>query len=207
MRQTTHVYLTVVEVAKLAELCDTATGQDSRAAKQGDVVLILAYTGLRFGELTGLNVEDVDLHARRIRVRRSITQLSGRLIEGPPKSRAGRRSVPIPQRLIPILQHRVAGRTTSQPAITSPKGSRLGIENWKRAVGWRTRIAELGHPTMRVHDLRHTYASLARSAGADMKLLQVSMGHASIMVTAHTYADLYDSDLDRVADALDGLGA
>jgi integrase len=58
----------------------------------------------------------------------------------------------------------------------------------------------------RVHDLRHTYASLARSAGADMKLLQVTMGHASIMVTAHTYADLYDSDLDRVADALDGLG-
>ena len=39
-----------------------------------------------------------------------------------------------------------------------------------------------------------------------MKLLQVTMGHASIMVTAHTYADLYDSDLDRVADALDRLG-
>lgn len=86
-------------------------------------------------------------------------------------------------------------------------GSRLGIENWKRAVDWRTRIGELGRPTMRVHDLRHTYASLARSAGADMKLLQATMGHASIMVAAHTYADLYDSDLDRVADALDGLGS
>ena len=46
---------------------------------------------------------------------------------------------------------------------------------------------------------------MARSAGAEMKLLQVTMGHASIMVTAHTYADLYDSDLDRVANALDGL--
>jgi integrase len=94
MGETSHVYLTAVEVAKLAELCVTATAEDSRAAKQGDVLLILAYTGLRFGELTGLNVEDVDLEARRIRVRRSITQLSGRLIEGPPKSRAGRRSVP-----------------------------------------------------------------------------------------------------------------
>ncbi|HZA10227.1 tyrosine-type recombinase/integrase [Mycobacterium sp.] len=101
---------------------------------------------------------------------------------------------------------RIDGRTADEPAITSPKGSRLGIESWKRAVGWRMRIAELGRPTMRVHDLRHTYASLARSAGADMKLLQVIMGHASIMVTANTYADLYDSDLDRVADALDGLG-
>jgi integrase len=143
---------------------------------------------------------------RRIRVRRSVTQLSGRLIEGPPKSRAGRRSVPIPERLVPKLKRRIEGRPTGDPAIMSPKGSRLGLENWKRAVGWRTRIVELGRPKMRVHDLRHTYASLARSAGADMKLLQVTMGHASIMVTAHTYADLYDSDLDRVADALDGLG-
>ena len=166
MGETSHVYLTAVEVAKLAELCDTATADDSRAAKQGDVVLILAYTGLRFGELTGLNVEDVDLQARRIRVRRSITQLSGRLIEGPPKSRAGRRSVPIPERLVPILKRRIEGRRAGQPAIMSPKGSRLGIENWKRAVGWRTRIVELGRPTMRVHDLRHTYASLSRSAGA-----------------------------------------
>ncbi len=121
-------------------------------SNEGDVVLILAYTGLRFGELTGLNVEDVDLEARRIRVRRSITQLSGRLIEGPPKSRAGRRSVPIPQRLVPILKHRIEGRTANEPAIASPKGSRLGLENWKRAVGWRTRIVELGRPTMRVHD-------------------------------------------------------
>ncbi|WP_077101541.1 tyrosine-type recombinase/integrase [Mycobacterium terramassiliense] len=207
MGETSHVYLTAVEVAKLAELCDTTTGEDSRAAKQGDVVLMLAYTGLRFGELTGLNVEDVDVEARRIRVRRSITQLSGRLIEGPPKSRAGRRSVPIPERLVPTLKRRIEGRTAGEPAIMSPKGSRLGLENWKRAVGWRTQIVELGRPTMRVHDLRHTYASLARSAGADMKLLQVTMGHASIMVTAHTYADLYDSDLDRVANALDGLGA
>jgi integrase len=195
LRETTHVYLTAAEVEKLAELCGT----------QGDVVMILAYTGLRFGELTGLNVEDVALTTRRIRVRRSITQLSGRLIEGPPKSRAGRRSVPIPTRLIPILDRRIADRPAGEPAITSPKGFRLSLENWKRAVGWRSRIVELGRPTMRVHDLRHTYASLARSAGADMKLLQATMGHASITVTAHTYADLYDSDLDRVADAMDTL--
>jgi len=120
----------------------------------------------------------------------------GRLLEGPPKSRADRRHVPIPERLIPILKRRIDGRTPDEPAITSPKGARLGIENWKPAVDW-TKIAELGRPTMRVHDLRHTYASLARSAGADIKRLQVTMGHASITVSAHTYADLYDSDLDR----------
>ena len=100
MRRTTHTYLTAREVAELAEACGT----------QGDVVLILAYTGLRFGELTGLNVEDVDVEARRIWVRRSITQVGGRLVEGNPKSDAGRRSVPIPERVVPALKARLDSR-------------------------------------------------------------------------------------------------
>jgi site-specific recombinase XerD len=84
-------------------------------------------------------------------------------------------------------------------------GSRLGLENWKRSVKWRQAIAEIGRPTLRVHDLRHTNASLARRAGADLRLLQKTMGHASITVTAHIYADLYDDELDDVASALDAL--
>lgn len=58
---------------------------------------------------------------------------------------------------------------------------------------------------MRVHDLRHTYASGSRRAGADLRLLQKAMGHASITVTAHTDADLFDDELDNVAAALDSL--
>lgn len=54
-------------------------------------------------------------------------------------------------------------------------------------------------------DLRHTYASLARRAGGDLRLLQKTMGHASIAVTAHIYADLYDDELDGIASALDAL--
>lgn len=111
MRQATHVYLTVGEVATLAQTCGA----------QGDVVLLLAYTGLRFGELTGLNVEDVDLGARRIRVRRSMTQVGGKLVEGNPKSQAGRRSVPIPERLMPALKARLDARPCGAPAIASPK--------------------------------------------------------------------------------------
>jgi integrase len=56
----------------------------------------LAYTGLRFGELVGLRIEDVDLGAKRIRVRRSITQVGGKLTEGNPKTAAGGRSIPSP---------------------------------------------------------------------------------------------------------------
>jgi integrase len=195
MRRATHTYLSAREVATLADACGA----------QGDVVLILAYTGLRFGELTGLNVEDVDLDARRIRVRRSITQVGGRLVEGNPKSAAGRRSVPIPERLAPALKTRLDGRPSAAPAIASPRGSRLGLENWKRAVNWKTAISKIGREMLRVHDLRHTYASLSRRAGADLKLLQKAMGHASITVTANTYADLFDDELDNIAVALDSL--
>jgi integrase len=168
-------------------------------------VALLAYTGMRFGELTGLNVEDVDLKARRIRVRRSITQVGGKLIEGNPKTAAGRRSIPIPQRLLPILSARLKGRRPGEPAITSPMGSRLSLENWTRSVRWRKAIVEIGRPALRVHDLRHTCASLARRAGADLRLLQKTMGRASITVTADIYAHLYDDELDDVASALDAL--
>lgn len=195
LRQTSHTYLTTAEVAALADACGA----------QGDVVMLLAYRGMRFGELVGLRVEDVDLKARRIRVRRSITQVGGRLVEGNPKSAAGRRSIPIPQRLIPILTKRIAGRPFGAPANTSPHGALLGLENWKRSTRWRAAIVTIERPTMHVHDLRHTYASLARRAGADLRLLQKTMGHASITVTAHVYADLYDDELDDVASALDGL--
>ena len=195
MRHVAHIYLTAAEVAALAQVCGA----------QGDVVLILAYTGLRFGELTGLNVEDVDIGARRIRVRRSMTQVGGKLVEGNPKSDAGRRSVPIPERLMPALKARLDARPAGAPAIASPRGSRLSLENWKRAVNWRKSVTEIGRAALRVHDLRHTYASLSRRAGADLRLLQKAMGHASITVTAHTYADLFDDELDHIATALDSL--
>src|SRR5690242_19413993 len=114
---------------------------------------------------------------------------SSRAIRSRPPAAALSRS---PKRVVPILEKRLAGRHPGEPAITSPMGSRLGLENWKRSVKWRQSIREIGRPTVRVHDLRHTYASLARRAGADLRLLQKTMGHASITVTAHTYAELYD---------------
>jgi integrase len=124
---------------------------------------------------------------------------------GNPKSAASRGSIPLPQRLLAILRERVVNRSPGAPAITSPTGALLGLENWKRATRWRAAIVEIGRPSMRVHDLRHTYASFAQRAGADLCSLQKTIGHALITVTAHIYADLYDDELDVVASALDAL--
>jgi len=105
-----------------------------------------------------------------------------------------------------VETHRDAvGVGVGAQAITSPRGSRLGLENWKRSVNWKAAITKIGRDAMRVHDLRHTYASLSRRAGADLRLVHKAMGHASITVTAHTYADLFDDELDNIAAALDSL--
>ncbi|EFT84115.1 hypothetical protein HMPREF0620_1120 [Parascardovia denticolens DSM 10105 = JCM 12538] len=58
---------------------------------------------------------------------------------------------------------------------------------------------------MRLHDLRHTAASLMVAAGANVKVVQRMLGHASAAMTLDVYADLFDSDLDEVASGMDGL--
>ena len=66
-------------------------------------------------------------------------------------------------------------------------------------------MTELGLTDVTPHDLRRTFGSLARSAGADLRWIQKAMGHESITTTARIYAHLYDDELDRVAAALNDL--
>jgi integrase len=110
-----HRYLTAPEVGALAAACKD----------QGDVVTILAYTGLRWSELVGLRVGGINLTARRLHVRRAAPEVEGRIIVGPPKTRAAKRTVPLPQVVIDALKPRVAGREPDEPAITSPSGGFL----------------------------------------------------------------------------------
>lgn len=96
-------------------------------------------------------------------------------------------------------------KAPNSPAVTSSGGALLSQENWVRSVRWNEQRKVLGKPQLRIHDLRHTYTSLSRFAGADLRLLQRTLDHASITVTVHTYARLYDTELDSLADVLDSL--
>ena len=188
-------YLTAAQVSSLA----TALGD------QGDVVLILAYTGLRWSELVGLRVLDVDLANRRLYVRRSAPEVEGKIIVGPPKTKAGTRTVPLPQIVVDALAARIEGRALDAPAVASPNGTMLRSNNWRRHTHWKKTLERLKLEGLTIHGLRHTYASLACSSGADLHYVQKTMGHSSPTVTANIYADLYDHHLDAVADRLDRL--
>jgi integrase len=164
-------------------------------------VLVLGYTGLRFGEAAALRVGDVDLAARRIRVKRSVTFVTGQgLIEGPTKNHTAR-SVPVPKFLAPLLATEIGDRAEDEKLFPSRRGGWLteGEVRWvldKAAV-------TVGVDGLTPHELRHTCASLAITAGANIKVLQTLLGHKTATLTLDRYGHLFPDDLDRIADAFD----
>ena len=115
--------------------------------------------------------------------------------------------VPLPQVVVQVFARRLAGRESDPqaPAVLSPRGGMLRANNWRRDTKWNTAIKQAGVAPLTIHDLRHTYASLARAAGADLRFVQRTLGHSSPVVTANIYCDLYDSELDTVATNLDRM--
>lgn len=173
--------------------------------RDGDIVLAMAYLGLRWSEVAALRVADVDLVRRRVHVVERATEVDGRIDVGQPKSRASNRYIGIPSMILGQLEARVRGKAGTSLIFPSPQGDYLRSRNWRRRSGFDEARESLGLEVT-PHDLRRTFGSLARMAGADLRFIQKAMGHGSITTTARIYAHLYDEELDTVARALDGLG-
>lgn len=185
-------YLTAAEVTALADA----------AGRNRLVVLVLAYCGLRWSELAALRAGRVDLIRRRLNIAEAMVEINGGRIEwGTPKSHETR-SVPVPRFLVDELAEHLAGKARNDLVFTSPVGGPLRNRNARR--DWFDAAAEqAGTAGLTPHELRHTAASLAVSAGANVKAVQRMLGHASAALTLDRYADLFDDDLDAVADRLD----
>lgn len=188
-------YLDHSQVSALADTCE----------RDGVVVKFLAYTGLRWGEMAALRIQDFDMLRRRVNVSRSVTE-SGGLVWNTPKSHE-RRSVPFPAAITDELSGLMVGRGRDDLVFTDLRGGVLRNSNWRSrifvpAVKERQK-ADGSFPTITPHDLRHTAASLAVSAGANVKAVQRMLGHAKASMTLDVYADLFDTDLDEVAASLD----
>lgn len=165
------------------------------------LILLLAYCGLRWGEAAALRVLDVDLLNGRLMVRRGVSDIGGKLVYGTPKSHASR-TVPLPKFLKAELEPLLKGKSLESLLFTSPEGESLRINNFRGRV-FDPAVKKAGIHKLKPHDLRHTAASLAVASGANVKAVQRMLGHASAAMTLDTYADLFDTDLETVAERLD----
>ena len=172
---------------------------------RGTLFDFLACTGLRWDEVTGLQIGDLDTDRRRIDVQRNTVIVSAAILVGTPKSHESR-SVPYPRFLADQLDGLDRDKKRSDVLLGDginfirPPDPRNGW--WVRAIAASREIDPDFPPSLTRHDLRHTAASLAVSAGANVKAMQRMLGHASAAMTLDVYADLFDDDLDSVAETL-----
>ena len=183
--------MTHEQVAQLAEAC----------SPYQTLIRVLAYSGLRWGEVAALRVHRVDLLRRRLEVDEANTEVGGHVVQGTTKNHQ-RRSVPIPRFLADDLAQHLAGKKPDDLVFTSPAGGVLRNTNFRPRF-FDPAAQRAGLAGLTPHELRHTAASLAVQAGANVKVVQQMLGHASASMTLDVYAGLFADNLDEVAERLD----
>jgi integrase len=178
---------------------------------------LLVMTGMRRGEALGLKWPDVDLASGRVSVQRSRVMAGGRVLEHPPKTDHAHRSVPLDPVTVAALRSWKARQASERLAAGSawaeggwvftredgaPPHPGVVSKRFLDAVG-RTDL-----PRIRLHDLRHTSATLALAAGEHPKVVQERLGHATIAQTMDTYSHttpaLHEAAAARLAALVDG---
>lgn len=174
------------------------------------MVLVAAYGGLRFGELTALTKTDLlldDPDRPAVVVRRTMTRLDGRWLEGTPKTDAGLRTVTLPRFLHPLLEghlQRHVKKRDGALVFATASGQPLARSNWTATFHRATKHLDLDE--IHFHDLRHAAATAAVQTGATLKDTMARLGHASpraALIYQHTAQDRDHA----IADALDAVAA
>lgn len=187
--------LTPDEIGRLLDVAEEPFGSFYRLA---------IYSGMRRGELLALRWPEVDLHNGRVRVRRTRGRVKDgdayRVMEGPVKTRASRRTIDVPQSVLLALP---ASDVEGDYVFRNRDGGPLDPDNVDRA--FKRHLTAAGLTEIRFHDCRHTHASLLIAADVHPKAIQSRMGHTSITTTLNTYGHLMPSAFQGVGERLDAL--
>jgi integrase len=177
----------------------------------GPMWLLLMATGLRRGEALGLRWQDLDLDRGTLRVVQAITILNSLPHVTDPKSRSGRRSMSLPAPVVAALrEHRVrqvehrlkiADLWTDHGLVFCTGFGAPVHPNTLRRIFGRL-CAQAGVPQIRIHDIRHTYATLALESGADLLGVSRQLGHSKPSITSDIYAHVTDRMQQRVTDTM-----
>ncbi|HZX07192.1 tyrosine-type recombinase/integrase [Kribbella sp.] len=192
------------------------------AETTGDELLplwrLVVLRGLRRGEVTGLRWDDLDLDARTLRVERTLTATGPRgAVTGPPKTASSRRTVSLsPGDVAALAAHRSAQLRARLAAGAAYDAGPGGGWVFARADGSPTppyavnrRFTALavaaGVPVIRVHDGRHTAATLGLEGGLATRLVSDQLGHSKTAITQDTYQHVRRARLDAAAETVDDL--
>ncbi len=163
-----------------------------------EIFLLELTTGLRLGELAGLQWDDLNFKTGELRIKRQVQRIGGELVATEPKTKATIRSVILPEPVVTVFRG-YKMTVTSKWMFPSPKK----VEDSPRDPGSiRSRLYKIldhaGCKRIRFHDLRHAFATNSLAAGMDIKTLSAIIGHASSATTLNTYAHITD-DMKRAA--------
>jgi integrase len=177
-------------------------------------------TGMRRGEMLGLKWEDLDLGKGLLAVKRTLSRgTGGAYTFGTPKTAHGRRSIALPRSAVESLQkHRLQQLERRLESDTPYHDQGLVFANEMGeplhpnsvAYQFKRLISQAGVPVIRIHDLRHTSATLMLANNVHPKIVQERLGHANISMTldrySHVTMDMQRDAADRLDDLVNGLG-
>jgi integrase len=195
-RQDTHVemhFLGPNEVTQLAEAIEP---------RYRVLIYTAAYTGMRWGELAGLRIDQCNLLRGVIHVMEALTEVNGVVEVGPTKT-GKTRSVSIPRFLRQLItEHLAEYRSNCGFVFTSEEGLPLRRSFYRRH--YKPAVRRAGLPEgLRFHDLRHSCAAILIAQGAHPKEIQERLGHSTIKLTFDRYGHLLPSLDDRLREGLD----
>ena len=174
--------------------------------------VVAVHCGLREGELLGLHWEDIDLETKTLAVRRTLSETkSGHILEAPKNAKG--RNVRLTNGAVEALKrHRAAqneerlrlGALWQDQGLVFPsrKGTTMSAKNLTTR-SFKPILGRAGLPNIRLHDLRHTCATLLLSKGVHPKLVQELLGHATISITLDTYSHVLPGMGDQTAAAME----
>jgi integrase len=178
------------------------------------VWLLAATTGMRRGELLGLRWADIDLKAGAIHVAQARVRAGNQVVAGEPKTARGRRTIALDTATATALrQHRKRqaeerlqvgpGYAYSDLVFTMPNGSPIHPNRF--SLWFRKHARGAGLPPIRLHDMRHSYATAGLAAGVPPKVMSERLGHATVAFTLDTYTSALPAMDKSAADVVAGL--
>jgi integrase len=190
----------------------------AREQRNGARWAVALALGLRQGEALGLPWDAVDLAAGTLRVRQALQRQAGKgLVIVQPKSAAGRRTIGLPDQLVDVLRgHRSAQEDErlraadlwQEHGLVFAQANGRPIDPRSDHVAWHALLRKAGVPRVRLHDARHTAATLMLTMGVPARVAMEVLGHSQISLTLGTYShvmpQLSREAADRVGEALWG---